>query len=278
MKIWSYAVAWNEEKMLEFYLRHYSKFCDKMIFFDNESDDNSHEIINSYPNTEIRSYHTGGKFDDNVHMDLKHFAIGDAAGNCDYAIIGDCDEFIHHPNLTEFLKSHLWKTAIFYPAGYQMASHEFPNNNTQIYDSIKNGAPSPWYSKPILINPNMLQEFKWVGGQHEIDLESKYSGEIYHPIPVSVRPVGEYEDNPWGRWKIMDHLLHIFKKEPLKLLHYKFIGTEYVANRHKQYIYRNSEFNIEHDKGGHYMDSNTFEKTANEIQDIINKSDYLDLN
>mgnify|MGYP000701398893 CR=1 FL=1 len=37
MKIWAYAVIWNEEKMLDFYLRHYSKFCDKIVFFDNES-------------------------------------------------------------------------------------------------------------------------------------------------------------------------------------------------------------------------------------------------
>ena len=277
MKIWSYAVAWNEEKMLNFYLKHYSQFCDKMIFFDNESDDNSHEIINSYPNTEIRSYTTGGKFDDGVHMELKHSAIEDARGNCDYAIIGDCDEFIYHPDLIEFLKSHLKKTAIFYPAGFDMVSNYYPNEYLQIYDSIKTGVPNPWYSKPTLINPNMLNELKWHIGQHEISLESSYYGEIYHLIPESVRPEGGYKENRWGRWQIQHDLLHIFNKEPLKLLHYKFIGAGYVTDRHSQYIKRNSKFNIDNNTGHHYVETNTLESAQEEINKMLNKADNLNL-
>ena len=30
MKIWAYAICWNEEKILPYYLRHYEKFCDKI--------------------------------------------------------------------------------------------------------------------------------------------------------------------------------------------------------------------------------------------------------
>lgn len=277
MKIWSYATIWNEEIMLQFYLRHYSQFCDKMIFFDNESDDRSREIINSYPNTEIISYDTGGKFDDGVHMDLKHQAIKDCVGRCDYAIIGDCDEFIYHPNLIQFLEEHLGKTAVFYPAGFDMVSHDFPDLDLQIYDSIKTGAPNPWYSKPILINPNLLEEFEWAGGQHEVNLNYQYNGDIYHMVPESVRPNGEYKEHRWGNWKIMHDLLHIFKNEPLKLLHYKFIGSEHVTQRHQAYAKRNSQYNIEHNKGEHYINTDTYEKNYQEIDNLLSKSDLLDI-
>ena len=277
MKIWSYATVWNEEKMLEFYLRHYSQFCDKMIFFDNESDDRSREIINSYPNTEIISFSTGGTFDDGEHMSLKHGAIAHCVGKCDYAIIGDCDEFIYHPNLIQFLEDHLGKTAVFYPAGFDMASHEFPNKDLQIYDSIKTGVPNPWYSKPILINPNLLEEFEWAGGQHEVYLNCQYGGDIYHVVPESVRPEGEYKGHSWGKWNIMHDLLHIFKKEPLKLLHYKFIGSEYVTERHSMYGKRNSQYNIDNNKGAHYVNTDTFDKTYQEIENLLSNSEKLDI-
>lgn len=277
MKIWSYAVIWNEEKILEFYLRHYSQYCDKMIFFDNESDDRSREIIESYPNTEIRTYNTNGAFNDAVHMQLKHDAISDAQGNCDYVIVGDCDEIIHHPDLIGFLKSHLNKTAVFYPAGYQMVANVFPQFDQQIYDEVKEGVPNPWYSKPILINPNMIHGFAWVGGQHEIEPDSFFYGDIYHTVPKSVRPEGAYKDHEWGKWKIMHDLLHIFNKEPLKLLHYKFISAEYVTHKHIQYVNRNSESTIDIGAGSEYDKTSTLETAQQEIDRLLSQSETLDI-
>ena len=151
MRVWSFATIWNEEKMLPFYLKHYSQFCEKMVFFDNESDDRSHEIINSYPNTEIRTFKTKGTLDDFVHLALKARSIEEARGNCDYVIIGDCDEFVYHPNILNFLKEHLNKTSVFFPAGFQMASPYFPKSEGQIYESILTGVPDAWYTKPILL-------------------------------------------------------------------------------------------------------------------------------
>lgn len=276
MKIWAYVTIWNEEKMLDFYLKHYSKFCDKIIFFDNESTDRSHEIINSYPNTEIRVHSTGGTFNDYTHLELKHSAIKEARGNCDYVIISDCDEFIYHTNIREFLKEHLNKTAIFYPAGYQMASNYFPNNGGQIYESIKTGEPSPWYSKPIMLNPNMVKNFTWVEGCHELNHDFlEYSGEIYHVVPESVRPNGEYKEHQWGNWKIMFDLLHIFKKEPLKLLHYKFIGSDFVTERYNQYIDRVSEANKKAGLAVQYERSIGDGSIQTEIDEILDKSDIL---
>jgi len=278
MKIWAYVTIWNEEKMLDFYLRHYSQFCDKIIFFDNESDDRSHEIINSYPNTEIRTYSTEGTFNDYKHLNLKHEAIEEARGNCDYVIISDCDEFIYHPNLVGFLEEHLNKTAVFYPAGFQMASHYFPETDGQIYDVIRTGEPSPWYSKPILLNPNMLQDFYWVEGCHEVENNRlRHDGDIYHVVPESVRPDGTYKSHDWGNWKIMFDLLHIFEKEPLKLLHYKFLGSDFVEDRYKQYVNRVSVQNESAGLASQYEKSISNNSVRDEINIILHNSIQLNL-
>lgn len=278
MKIWAYVTIWNEEKMLDFYLRHYSQFCDKIIFFDNESDDRSHEIINSYPNTEIRTYSTGGTFNDYKHLNLKHGAIEEARGNCDYVIISDCDEFIYHPNLIQFLKEHLNKTAIFYPAGFQMVSHHFPKTNNQIYNVIRTGEPSPWYSKPILLNPNMIHDLNWVEGCHEVEIGSlKHDGDIYHVVPEDMRPNGPYKGHQWGNWKILFDMLDIFKEEPLKLLHYRFLGRDFVEDRYKQYASRISEANKETGLTTQYEDSIKSNSIQTQIDAILGNSIILNL-
>jgi glycosyltransferase involved in cell wall biosynthesis len=55
MKIWAYAICWNEEVMLPYYLKHYEKFCEKIIIYDNMSTDNSRNIIKNHPLCEIRT-------------------------------------------------------------------------------------------------------------------------------------------------------------------------------------------------------------------------------
>lgn len=278
MKVWAYTTIWNEEKMLPFYLKHYSQFCDKIVFFDNESSDNSHEIINSYPNTEIRTFKTGGTLNDYVHLDLKSAAIEEAKGKCDYVIVSDCDEFIYHRNLLEFLKDHLNKTSVFFPGGFQMVSGYFPEYTHQIYESIRSGVPDPWYSKPILINPNMVDNFRWVEGCHEIDNRmSIVSGDIYHPIPKDIRPIGEYKGNSWGAFQMLFDMPEIFNETPLKLLHYKHLGLNYVSDRYNQYIDRVSESNKSEELGTHYERQIAKDNIDFEIHRLLSKAIQINL-
>lgn len=278
MKIWAYVTVWNEEKMLPYYLRHYSQFCERIIVFDNESTDNTVGICEEWPMVEVRTYSTDGTFNDYKHLNLKHDSIEEARGNCDYVIISDCDEFIYHPNLFQFLKEHLNKTAVFYPAGFQMASYDFPETDGQIYDIIKTGEPSPWYSKPILLNPNMISDLYWVEGCHEIENgRLTHSGNIYHVVPDSVRPNGPYKEHQWGNWKIMFDLLHIFDKEPLKLLHYKFLGANFVHERYKQYVNRISDVNKAAGLAKQYENSNDLNAIQSDINSIIGNSVTLSL-
>lgn len=278
MRVWSFATIWNEEKMLPFYLKHYSQFCEKMVFFDNESDDRSHEIINSYPNTEIRTFKTKGTLDDFVHLALKARSIEEARGNCDYVIIGDCDEFVYHPNILNFLKEHLNKTSVFFPAGFQMASPYFPKSEGQIYESILTGVPDAWYTKPILLNPNMVQNFEWVEGCHEIDYRnSKLLGDIFHPIPHNIRPIGEYKGNPWGKFEMLFEKTHLFNNVPLKLLHYKHLGSDFVTDRYNQYINRSGESNKSEGLGTQYERSIAENNIGSTIYQLLELSTMVNL-
>lgn len=270
MKVWAYVTVWNEEMMLPYYLRHYLQFCDRIIVFDNQSTDNTLMICAQYPNVEVRSYNTNETFNDYVHLDLKHKCIDEARGKADYIIVSDCDEFIVHHDILNFLKNN--ESPLIFPAGFQMVSWKFPDTDGQIYDEIRDGVPDPWYSKPILINPNKIESLKWIEGCHEIELNSKINGEILHPVPIEIRPTGEWKGHPWGRWKMQFEVLDTFNDFPIKLLHFKFMGEEYVRSKYVQYSIRNSEQNKAAGLANHYEDKIKENNIVTEIQYLKHKS------
>lgn len=259
--------------MLDYYLRHYSQFCDKIIFYDNESTDRSREIIESYANTEIRTYKTDGKLSDQAYKDLKTSSIQDARGNADYVIISDCDEFIYHPNIRKFLSDTLNKYSVYYPAGFQMASQTFPTTKGQIYHEVDRGEPTPWYAKPMLINPNLVGDLSYVDGCHEFEtLDGLIKAPIYHPVPEQIRPEGEYKGHRWGKWQMMYDILHMFNDQPLKMLHYKFLGAEFVNDRYRQYMNRYSDYNLENQVSMHYKDAIESNSVQRDIDEVLIKS------
>lgn len=270
MKVWAYVTVWNEEKMLPYYLRHYSQFCERIIVLDNQSTDNTLRICEKHPKVEVIQYNTGETFNDYVHLDLKHQCIENAKGNADYIIVSDCDEFICHPNIIEFLQTN--DSSVIFPAGFQMVSHHFPEEDIQIYEQINHGVPDPWYSKPILINPNKIKSMKWIEGCHEIELNSEFEGEILHPVPKEIRPVGEWNGHPWGRWKMQFEVLETFNNFPIKLLHYKYMGADYVRSKYTQYSQRNSEQNKNTGLANHYDTALQGKNIEWEIDVLIDKS------
>lgn len=260
--------------MLPYYLRHYSTFCERVIVLDNQSTDDTLMICGEYPMVEVREYNTNETFNDYIHLDLKHQCIGDARGKADFIIVSDCDEFIVHPNILEWLEHN--DSAVIFPTGFQMVSQTFPTGNGQIYDEIKYGVPDPWYTKPILINPNKVESFGWIEGCHEINLNSKLNGEIYHPVPSEIRPIGAWNGHPWGRWKMQFEILNEFNKFPIKLLHYKFMGKDYVEGRYQQYAFRNSEANIKAGLAIHYETSLQNNSIQIEIDELESKAIKVD--
>lgn len=272
MKIWAYVIAWNEELMLPYYLRHYSQFCDKIIIYDNMSTDSTREIAESYGDlVEVVPFETHGEFNDYIHIELKKQSIHDAKGHADFIILSDCDEFVYHQDLRSFLSEHS-DHSVFYPAGFQMVSDGFPKDlPDQLYEYVQWGEPSPWYVKPMIVNLNIVYDLDWVEGAHELDPNIDL-GKFWHPVPENIRPIGEYGGHVWGRWQKMFELLDTFNDKPLKMLHYKLLGADYVNDRYRQYMVKMSADNHRNNVGMQYQNAINNNTVQTEIDEVKSKA------
>jgi hypothetical protein len=222
MKIHSHILAWNEEKILPYTLDYYSTFCEKIFIYDNMSDDNSDEIYKRYSKVEVIKWDSNNEINEINYINLKTQSYKDRSRNqnVDWVIVCDCDEFLYHPNLIELLEEYKNK-GITVPkvCGHDMVSEIFPEYDGKLLvDKVKVG--SERYQpmcKNIIFNP---------------DLDVNY-GIGAHSFNCSNAVFSDEED--------------------LKLLHYKFLGKDYVKKLYIDRAKRLSSFNKENKFGEHYF-------------------------
>jgi hypothetical protein len=119
-------------------------------------------------------------------------------GVADWVIIADADEFIYHPQIKDVLeKAKNEGRQLVQCEGFSMVSDKFPTTNGQIYDEIKTGFSDRRYSKWTIFSPDVSICFK--RGRHW-------------------KPIG-FKDVKTNR------------DASIKLLHYRFIGRDYLENR-----------------------------------------------
>lgn len=214
-----YSVCWNEEKILTFVLDYYSKFCDKMVVMDNESDDKSISIINSFSNVELRSYSSNGEFRDDINLEIKNNIWKESRGKADWVIVCDTDELLYHPDLTKKLDELKDKgISIIKPQGFNMMAESFPQKSLlEITTGIKD---SKHMSKCIIFNPNMIEEINFRTGCHKCF--------------------------PTGQVKY-------YRKDDVKLLHYKYLDLDFLIERFDILRKRLSKYNLENNFGKHYL-------------------------
>jgi hypothetical protein len=112
--------------------------------------------------------------------------------DADYVFLMDVDEFFYHPHLRAFLEFHKNHYDIYQMEGYQMVSKTFPEEGSDIF-SIKMGVPIPLYNKWTIFNPTT---------------------DIYHENAHEIKTTST---------KI--------SYGAVKLLHYKFLGTDIMVKR-----------------------------------------------
>lgn len=158
MKIEIYTVCFNEEKILPYFLRHYSQYG-KIIIYDNYSTDRSVEIAKE-GGAEVRLFDTCGQFDDTTNVFIKENCWKDS--KADWCIIIDLDEFVYHPDLPGFLQN--VDATIIEPIYFDMFSDRFPTTSGQIYEEVKNGHES--WPKMALLKPSQIKEMNYIPGCH----------------------------------------------------------------------------------------------------------------
>lgn len=100
MKIAGVTLCFNESKMIKYVMPYWERVgIDKLIVYDNMSTDNTVELLKQYPFVEVRSFDTGGKFNDRKHIQLKVAAYYELRNEgYDWVYLGDFDEVIWCPN------------------------------------------------------------------------------------------------------------------------------------------------------------------------------------
>jgi hypothetical protein len=222
MKIHSHILAWNEEKILPYTLDYYSTFCEKIFIYDNMSDDNSDEIYKRYPKVEVIKWDSNNEINEINYIKLKTESYKERSRNqnVDWVIVCDCDEFLYHPNLIDVLVDYKSK-GITVPkvCGHDMVSEIFPEYDGKLLvDKVKVG--SERYQpmcKNIIFNPDL--DVNYGIGAHSFNCDNAVFSET----------------------------------EELKLLHYKFLGKDYVKKLYIDRAKRLSSFNKQNKFGEHYF-------------------------
>lgn len=221
MIIHAHILAFNEEKILPFTLDYYSSLCEKIFIYDNMSTDNSDEIYKTYPKVTVIKWNSNDEINEMNYVQIKNNGYKvSRADNADWVIVCDTDEFLYHPRLLEKLEYYK-KQGITVPLinGHDMVSETFPEYDGEfIMKKIKTGSEVyPPFCKNIIFNPKIEANFG-IGG-HSFQSNNTIN---------SVSP-------------------------ELKLLHYKFLGKEYVEAIYKARAERLSEFNKTNKLGEHYF-------------------------
>lgn len=197
MIIWLYCICRNEAQMMPYFLRHYSTFVDRMVFYDDWSIDGTRNIILSHKKTELRNWPGTHGIVDDEFTDFANEQWKEARGHAEWVIWVDADEFLYHPNIIGLLEQYL-KDGVEVPRiqGFTMLSDGPPSGSGQIYDEIKTGVSDACWSKHVIFRGQIY----WEPGRHAINL---------HLCNPRMSPTVE-----------------------LKLLHYRGLGLAYVAERH----------------------------------------------
>ena len=197
MKIWTMTITRNNADVLPWFLAHYGKFCERMIFWDDQSTDGTVELLKSHPRADVRAWPFDTGLDDDAFLRFTYAAYRTAHPGADWVMWVDADEFIYAPNVPEALRNAARHTTVCHTTGYNMSGDGMPayQDGKQIYDLLPMGVPAPVYSKPVIFEPRLA--VTWSRGKHQLETCDG---------PVSKVPF-------------------------FKLLHYRYLGADYTRKR-----------------------------------------------
>lgn len=158
----AHIIAWNRQDTIEFTIKHYQQFCERVIIYDNHSDDLTREIAAEL-GAIVKTFGNPGVLDDQEYLKVKNEAW--KASQADWVIVVDDDEILYHPNLVSELQLATDSGAtIIRPAGFSMFSDYMP-----LYDwiEIKTGVRDEKYDKLCCFNPKRISDINYVPGCHE---------------------------------------------------------------------------------------------------------------
>lgn len=238
MKIHGYFICWNEEKLIPYFLKHYETICDEIHVYDNESTDNSINLLNSHDKVKLHTFKTNNTSHEFSEIEVKSTAWMKSKGKTDWIIVGDMDEFIYSENLRIALEQYdKQNVSAIQPCAWQMLSLNYPSCPGQIYEEVRFGSRLAFYDKTQLFNANKTDYIVYSPGCHSALIKTKGM---------------------------------IQSTNKIKLLHFKMMGVKNTYERNKILNERRSNDDINHSFGTHY--NKTLEEVQKDMEELWKKS------
>ena len=202
VEIHLYALCWNEERMLPYFFRHYDRLVSRYFIFDNGSTDRSIDMLKLNPKVTLGSFQVEGDSFVVAALNQYNECWKQSRGQADWVIVCNVDEHIYHPDLKGYLSKCTSRgISLIIPKGYNMVSDVFPETDNLLCETVTHGMRDSYWDKPEIFDPNKIKEINFEPGRHA----AKPTGEITTP-----------------------------RRAKVKLLHYKYIGVQYLLRRHQE--------------------------------------------
>lgn len=154
----AYVIAWNEGETIHLTIKHYQRFCTRIVIYDNHSTDRTAEIAKSM-GCAVKKFGVPGELSDSAYKEVKNNCWKDS--RFDWVIVVDADEILYHHNITRIIDNS--KANIFKTFGWNVFSHDMPVND---WLDITYGHHEANYSKSVIFKPKELHEINFHIGAH----------------------------------------------------------------------------------------------------------------
>ena len=220
-KLHVYTIVWNEEYMIKYYLRYYETVADRIFVIDDKSTDKTRKIVKACRKATLLKYPfpTGfNEYDKTTCLATEYRKH--SRGKAEWVIVGDCDEFLYHPDLRNFLdlRRSQGRRAIK-ATGHFFASKEIPDTDGQLFDAmpyrLRLRKTKASYDREVLFDPKLDVQF--INGCHpptkfsEGVVAGRCGLSLYHCCYLSKQWIIDHMDRRISRMNDQNYKNHYLK-------------------------------------------------------------------
>ena len=182
MRIDLYSISWNERRLLPFFLDYYGSWVDRLVIFDDQSDDVTAEILKRHPKVDLRPFPPKGSSFVLAALEIWQHAWKESRTHADWVIVTNIDEFIYHP---DGMRGYLERctrqdVTMVHPRGFEMVGERFPDTGQSIVETVRKGVAMFGQDKRQVFNPDAVTEMNYGPGRHEC----RPTGRVVEPSAV----------------------------------------------------------------------------------------------
>lgn len=185
MRVEVYTLAWNDERMLPFFLQHYAPWADRIVVFDDGSDDGTGDLLTAHPKVEVRRLPPKGDSFVLTALQIYEHAWKESRGHADWVVVTNVDEFIHHADgMGTYLRRCTERgVTMVRPRGYEMVGPAFPPAGESLVASVRRGVPVFGLDKRQVFAPDAIAAINFLPGRHGCDP----TGRVVESEPVEAQ-------------------------------------------------------------------------------------------